>query len=103
MLFGHNTNVTVGSDIIHVQTEDRGSHHAFVDTTVLWNGQVLHRRSNPYSDLLPLDSVREVALKTRIDHQHRTVIEEIRSGALKLVLPESGIAAKSPALPQPAP
>ena len=56
MLFGHNSNVTVGADTVHVQTEDRGANHAFIDTTVHWQGRVLHRRTNNYQDLLPLDA-----------------------------------------------
>src|SRR5438477_6470918 len=87
MLFGHNSNVNVGTDIVHVQTEDRGTNHAAIDTTVHWKGRVLHRRTSNYLDLLPLDDERENALKARVDDQHRAVIEEIRSGALKLTFP----------------
>jgi hypothetical protein len=87
MLFGHNSNVTVGADVVHVQTEDRGAGHAFIDTTVHWHGRVLHRRTNNYHDLLPLDGEKENALKARLDDQHRAVIEEIRTGALKLTFP----------------
>jgi hypothetical protein len=87
MLFGHNSNVTVGADVVHVQTEDRGTGHAFIDTTVHWHGRVLHRRTNNYQDLLPLDGEKESALKERLDDQHRAVIEEIRTGALKLTFP----------------
>jgi hypothetical protein len=87
MLFGHNSNVTVGGDVVHVQTEDRGAGHAFIDTTVHWHGRVLHRRTNNYLDLLPLDGDKEDALKARLDDQHRAVIEEIRTGALKLTFP----------------
>ncbi len=87
MLFGHNSNVTVGADVVHVQTEDRGIGHAFIDTTVHWHGRVLHRRTNNYQDLLPLDGGKENALKERLDDQHRAVIEEIRTGALKLTFP----------------
>jgi hypothetical protein len=87
MLFGHNSNVTVGADVVHVQTEDRGSGHAFIDTTVHWHGRILHRRTNNYQDLLPLDGEKENALKARLDDQHRSVIEEIRTGALKLTFP----------------
>ena len=87
MLFGHNSNVALGTDVVHVQTEDRGGNHAFIDTTVHWKGRVLHRRTNNYLDLLPLDATREAALKSRLDEQHRAVIEEIRSGALKLTFP----------------
>jgi len=100
MLFGHNSNVTIGTDIVHVQTEDRNANHAFIDTTVHWKGRVLHRRTSNYLDLLPLDAEREAAVKARLDEQHRVVIDEIRSGALKLTFPaapqaQAAVAAKS--------
>jgi hypothetical protein len=86
MLFGHNTNVTVNGMVIHVQTEDRGTNSALIDTTVYHRGRVLHRRTNSYSDLLPLDPDRGAALKIRLDDQHRTVLDELRSGALHVAL-----------------
>ena len=92
MLFGHNSNLTIGSDIVHVQTEDRGASHAFIDTTVHWKGRVLHRRTNNYLDLLPLDAEREATVKARLDEQHRAVIDEIRSGVLKLTFPAAPVA-----------
>jgi hypothetical protein len=87
MLFGHNTNVQAGQVTFHVQTEDRGPAHAHIDTTVYFRGHVLYRRTNNYFDLLPLDPGREHTLKLRVDAQHRAVVEEIRSGALRLPLP----------------
>ncbi len=87
MLFGHNTDVKAGDSVFHVQTEDRGTANALIDTTVYCRGRVLHRRTNNYIDLLPLDSERENALRRRIDDQHRAVTEEIRTGALHLVPP----------------
>jgi len=87
MLFGHNTDVKVGETVYHVQTEDGGTANALIDTTVYCRGRVLHRRTNNYIDLLPLDPRREESLRKRIDDQHRTVTEEIRSGALHLVPP----------------
>jgi hypothetical protein len=92
MLFGHNTNVTVGGQVIHVQTEDRGIAHALIDTTVYCRGRVLHRRTNGYFDLLPLDADREQALKLRVDDQHSTVLEELRSGVLHVVPPTVALA-----------
>src|SRR5579863_8972324 len=68
MLFGHNTNVTL-------------------DTTVHCRGRVFHRRTNKYHDLLPLDEEKEKALKTRLDEQHFGVVEELKSGALKVETP----------------
>jgi hypothetical protein len=105
MLFGHNTNVKVGDATFHVQTEDRGITNALIDTTIFCRGRVLHRRTNNYFDLLPLDADREEALKLRLNDQHRTVLEEIRSGALHLVPPPLPVAdpPKPPAvLKQPA-
>jgi hypothetical protein len=99
MLFGHNTDVKLGETVYHVQTEDRGTANALIDTTVYCRGRVLHRRTNNYIDLLPLDPEREALLRKRIDDQHRSVTEEIRSGALHLVpppLPVQQPAAKKP-------
>jgi hypothetical protein len=87
MVFGHNSNVKVGETTYHVQTEDRGVANALIDTTVHSAGRVLHRRTNNYLDLLPLDADREEALKLRVDEQHRNVMDEIRSGALQLPVP----------------
>jgi hypothetical protein len=87
MVFGHNSNLTVGKVTFHVQTEDRGETHALLDTTVYFQGRVLHRRTNNYFDLLPMSEDNEQALKLRLDEQHRSVIEEIRSGAMQLAIP----------------
>lgn len=87
MLFGHNSDVKVGETVYHVQTEDRGTANALIDTTVYCRGRVLHRRTNNYFDLLPLEDQQEKFLRTRIDEQHRKVVEEIRGGTLQLAAP----------------
>jgi hypothetical protein len=87
MLFGHNTNITIADTVYHVQTEDRGISNALIDTTVYCRGRVLHRRTDNYFDLLPLDPQREAALKARLDEQHRAVLEAMRSGILHLKPP----------------
>ncbi len=87
MLFGHNSNVKAGGTTYHVQTEDRGATNALIDTTVYFRGRVLHRRTNNYFDLLPLNTDSEQALKQRLDEQHRAVVEELRTGTLHLALP----------------
>jgi hypothetical protein len=84
MHFGHNSNVRVGEVLFHVQTEDRGYQHPFIDTTVYSEGRVLHRRTTSYYDVLEMDGNREEILQKRVEAQHRNVIEEIRSGTLKL-------------------
>src|SRR5882757_1575197 len=88
MVFGHNTNLKFGSNTLHVQTEDRGPAHALIDTTVYFQGRVLHRRTNNYHDLLPMSEDNQQALKVRVDEQHRNVLEAIRSGELQLAIPQ---------------
>ena len=94
MLFGHNSNLKIGDTVYHVQTEDRGTSHAVIDTMVYQNGRVLHRRANSYSDLLPLDAAREEKLKERVSSQHQKVLEDLRSGALKFA--QQGAPAATP-------
>jgi hypothetical protein len=84
MLFGHNSNVKIGETVYHIQTEDRGTSHAVIDTMVYHSGRVLHRRANSYADLLPLNPAREEKLKQRVSAQHQAILEELRSGTLKL-------------------
>jgi hypothetical protein len=87
MVFGHNSNLKIGNLTFHVQTEDRGTSYALIDTTVYFHGRVLHRRTNNYFDLLPLTEDSQQALKLRVHEQHRTVIDEIRGGTLQLAIP----------------
>src|SRR5215469_8495233 len=93
MVFGHNSNLKMGAHTFHVQTEDRGENHALIDTTVYFQGRVLHRRTNNYLDLLPLTTDSQHALKMRVDEQHRTVLEAIRSGELQLHVPAAQVPA----------
>jgi len=88
MVFGHNSNIKLGANTLHVQTEDRGGTNCMIDTTVYYLGRVLHRRTNNYHDLLPLNEDNQHALKLRVDEQHRTVLEAIRSGELQLAIPQ---------------
>jgi hypothetical protein len=102
MVFGHNTNLKLGSITFHIQTEDRGEAHGLIDTTVYYHGRVLHRRTNSYFDLLPMNEDREQALRLRLDDQHHSVIEEIRSGVLQLPIPpEAPMPQKPGAAPEP--
>ncbi len=93
MHFGHNSNVRVGDILFHVQTEDRGFQHPFIDTTVYSEGRVLHRRTTSYYDVLEMDGNREGILQKRVEQQHRSVIEEIRAGTLKLAPPPASVQA----------
>ena len=66
MKLGFNSNVEVGGVVYHVQTEDRGLNHPFVDTVVLAGGRVVHHRSASYLDLLSGETLDEAALGERV-------------------------------------
>ncbi|MGD0956104.1 MAG: hypothetical protein ABR953_04655 [Candidatus Acidiferrales bacterium] len=82
MSSGFNTDVRVGDQVFHVQTEDRGPSHPAIDTTVYQNGRVLHRRSSDYQQFAASAEFSAHALRERVEDQHRAVIENLRAGPL---------------------
>src|ERR1700684_873033 len=98
MNFGFNSNVRVGDALYHVQTEDRGPSHPFLDTVVYQTGRVVYKRSTSYEDFLAAASQdQEVAeqLHERLSQQHREVIAQLEAGTLSL-------RGKSKPIPEPA-
>jgi hypothetical protein len=106
MNFGFNTNVRVGKALYHVQTEDRGPSHPFLDTIVYEGGRVVHRRSTDYQDIAKMagdSKARQQALHERLAHQHRDVIAQLEAGTLPLStqagrLPQRSVAPIQPGL-----
>lgn len=84
MPLGFNSNVELRRTLYHVQTEDRGAGHPFIDTVVLLRGRVLHRRSTSYEDLLADGAADPYALSARVEQQHREILEALRAGTLPL-------------------
>jgi hypothetical protein len=82
MSSGFNTDIKVGEQVFHVQTEDRGPNHPVIDTLVYQNGRILHRKSSNYENLAKSPSFTPDELRQQVENQHRAVIEAVRSGAL---------------------
>ncbi len=82
MSSGFNTDVRVGEQVYHVQTEDRGPNRPAIDTAVYQQGRVLHRRSSNYADFAASEEFSAEGLRQRVEQQHRAIIEELRSGTL---------------------
>jgi hypothetical protein len=83
MSSGFNSDVTVGNDVFHVQTEEYGEPQFNIVTLVYHGGRILHRRNSSYSDFVATAEFSEDALGERVEGQHRSVIEEVRSGAIR--------------------
>jgi hypothetical protein len=87
MNFGFNSNVHAGDAVYHVQTEDRGADHPFIDTVVYNGGRVVHKRSTSYRDLLAHAGDPKAfadLLHSRLSQQHKDVIAQMESGSLDL-------------------
>ena len=84
MVFGFNTDIKVGSAVFHVQTEDRGPGNPVIDTIIYTHGRVLHKRATSYKELRESGDFSEADLRNRLEEQHRTIIEELRTGKLLL-------------------
>ncbi|MDE3169715.1 MAG: hypothetical protein KGL75_06195, partial [Acidobacteriota bacterium] len=82
MSSGFNTDVRVGDQVFHVQTEDRGPSHPVIDTAVYQNGRVVVRRSSNYADFAASAEFRPEGVRQRVEEQHRSVIQELRAGTL---------------------
>jgi len=97
--FGLNSNVRIGEATYHVQTEAGAASHPFVNTLVYVQGQVLHRRSTSYADLMGPSGLNEAPLRQRVERQHERVVEELQSGDLVIEAVASAPAA-NPGMPR---
>ena len=100
MNLGFNTNVQLEGTLYHVQTEDRAAGQPpYIETTVYLGGQILHRRITSYLELIGGNAASGPLLKHLIERQHRSVVEELRAGRLKLEPPAvpTGSAPDAPA------
>ena len=86
MNFGFNSNVRVGQALFHVQTEDRGPSHPFLDTVVYMSGRVIHKRSTSYAEFAAGIAEKDLAQKLheRLALQHRDVIAELEAGTIEI-------------------
>jgi hypothetical protein len=86
MNFGFNSNVRVGEALFHVQTEDRGPSHPFLDTVVYLSGRVIHKRSTSYAQFAAGVDEKVLAekLHERLAQQHRDVIAQLEAGTIPI-------------------
>jgi hypothetical protein len=81
MSSGFNTDVHVGDQVFHVQTEDRGPSHPVIDTAVYQHGRILHRLASSYQEFAQSPEFSADVLGERVQEQHRRVIGDLRAGA----------------------
>ena len=90
MSSGFNSDVSVGGDVCHVQTEDHGQPECLIETLVYHQGRIFHRRTSNYSDLATAPGFSDDALRKRVESQHRAVMDAIRDGVIAIPAAAAG-------------
>jgi hypothetical protein len=79
VITGYNTDVKHRDRVFHIQTEDRGELHPYIESFVYFGGEILGGKRTRYADALR-DGGDERALREIMEQQHRTVIAAVREG-----------------------
>jgi hypothetical protein len=82
VITGYNTDVKHRDRVFHVQTEDRGDRHPYVESFVYAGGEILGGKRTPYSEALR-DGGDERAVRELMEQQHRTLIAAVREGSFE--------------------
>jgi hypothetical protein len=76
MIFGFNTDIRVGDNVVHVQSEARTQEYV-LETQVFLHGHCIGKRVVPY------EPERDEAVQERLRAQHKWIIEAARDGFLE--------------------
>jgi hypothetical protein len=80
MLTGYNTDIKHEEVIYHVQTEDGGTDNPVIVSLIYQGGRILASKKTSYAHLLGTDDLIS-NLRDLLEHQHRTMIKAILTGA----------------------
>ncbi|HEY6329022.1 MAG TPA: hypothetical protein VI756_06775 [Blastocatellia bacterium] len=81
MITGFNTDVSFGGCLYHVQTEDRGHDHPFLESLVYVGGTIIAKKRTPYPDKANGGEAEE-AITSLLRHQHQVIIAAIKAGRI---------------------
>jgi len=80
MLTGYNTDIKHEEVIYHVQTEDGGTDNPVIVSLIYQGGRILASKKTSYAHLIGTDDLIS-SLRDLLEHQHRTMIKAILTGA----------------------
>ncbi len=89
MITGFNTDVQHGSQIYHVQTEDRGTKdNPVLESLVYINGAIIAKKLTPYADKVKA-GVSDAAIASLLKRQHQVIIAAIKAGRVEDLIKHS--------------
>ncbi|MCZ6569907.1 MAG: hypothetical protein O7B23_07100 [Deltaproteobacteria bacterium] len=81
MVGGFNTNIRYCGRTFHVQTEDQGELNPQIVTLLYEGGAIISVSKRSYEDVLSRKDLESV-VRTLMEDQHRSVVQNLKSGAL---------------------
>lgn len=75
-----NSDIQLGSDSYHIQTEDWGQQSPFIVSRIFKNGAVLKSIKTPYSDLLSSPLWDNTAVEEAVELQHNKILDLVLTG-----------------------
>ncbi len=77
---GLNSDIKVGHQDFHVQTEDWGWDNPFIVTKIFSQGAVIKSFKIPYQELLKSPFPTEQSIRIAIERQHKEILDRLISG-----------------------
>lgn len=84
MLTGYNTDIKIGNEIYHIQTEDGGTNNPVIVTLLYSKGAILSSKRTSYADIIKVDRLQDV-VKGLMEEQHKAMIREVKEGKFKSI------------------
>ena len=82
MITGFNTDVSFGGCLYHVQTEDRGRDHPFLESLVYVGGTIIAKKQTPYPQQVTQAATDDV-ITPLLRRQHQVIIAAIKAGRIE--------------------
>ncbi len=84
MITGFNTDIRHSDKVYHIQTEDKGTAHPYIESLVYVGGEILASKKTQYGDQ---SDITEQMIADLMEKQHRTMIAAIKKGRFDALLP----------------
>ena len=75
-----NSDINMGIDAYHIQTEDWGLSSPYIVSRIFKNGAVLKSIKTPYSDLIEAPIWDKTAVEEAVKVQHDKILDMLMSG-----------------------
>lgn len=75
-----NSDICLGSDAYHIQTEDWGLASPFIVSRVYKNGAVVKSIKTPYTELISAPMWDRTAVEQAVEVQHNQILDQLISG-----------------------